>query len=376
MKRKTIALLMTLALAVSMLAGCGSKDAKDTGSDSKGASSEDSSGTEADGADAADDQSDSGEGADAADDQADGAAEESGAAGDGEAFKIGVIQLAEHPALDESYKGFLEGLKEAGFEEGKNLSVDYQNAQGEQANCLTIADKFVNDNVDLILAIATPAAQAAASKTTEIPILITAVTDPASSGLVDANDAPGGNVSGTSDLTPVKEQIDLLHQLLPDAKKVGILYCSAEDNSEFQADLAVEALDAQGMSGEKFTFSTLDEIQSVVDSMKGKVDAIYAPTDNKVAEGMATISMIATEAGLAVIGGESGMVDGGALATYGLSYFNLGKMTGAQAASILKGEAETATMPIGYLQAEDCQFSYNQDTADALKITIDPSQYE
>lgn len=324
MKKKLLAMVMTAAMAVTMLGGCGGE---------KNAAS-------------------------------------------GDTFKVGVIQLTEHPALDASYEGFVEGLKEAGYEEGKNLSIDYQNAQGEQANCLTIADKFVNDKVDLILAIATPAAQAAASKTTEIPILVTAVTDPASAGLVESNEVPGGNVSGTSDLTPVKEQIDLLHTLLPDAKNVGILYCSAEDNSEFQADMAVGALTDLGMAGEKYTFSTLDEIQAVVESMKGNVDAIYVPTDNKVAEGMATISMIATEAGLAVITGEGGMVDNGGLATYGLSYFNLGKLTGSQAASIFNGEADTAEMPIGYLDAAECEFSYNKETADALGITIDPAQFK
>lgn len=358
MKRKLLAMIMTTALAVSMLAGCGSNG----GSTDAGTASDVDGTVDGDVQEENQDES-----------QAEG---ETDPAAEGETFKIGVIQLAEHPALDASYEGFVEGLKEAGYEEGKNITIDYQNAQGEQANCVTIADKFVNDGVDLILAIATPAAQAAASKTTEIPILVTAVTDPASSGLVDTNEVPGGNVSGTSDLTPVKEQIDLLHELLPEAKNVGILYCSAEDNSKFQADLAMESLDALGMTGEEYTFATLDEIQSVVDSMKGKVDAIYAPTDNKVAEGMATVSMIATEAGLAVITGESGMVDNGGLATYGLSYFNLGKMTGGQAAAIFNGEAETATMPIGYLAAEDCEFSYNQETADALGITIDPAKFQ
>lgn len=369
MKKKALAILMIMALGISMLTGCGSGEEKDAGS-SQGENAEGEELPENGDQEEGEAQVESGR--QSGQDEVDGGE----APAEGETFKVGVIQLAEHPALDAAYEGFLEGLKEAGFEEGKNLTVDYQNAQGDQSNCQTIADKFVNDDVDLILAIATPAAQAAASKTTEIPILVTAVTDPASSGLVESNEAPGGNVSGTSDLTPVKEQIDLLHDLLPDAKHVGILYCSAEDNSEFQADIAVESLEALGMTGEKYTFSTLDEIQAVMDSMKTKVDAIYVPTDNKVAEGMTTVSMLATEAGLAVICAESGMVDGGGLATFGLSYLNLGKLTGEQAASILKGEAETSTMPIGYLKAEDCEFSYNEETAEALNITIDPSKYE
>lgn len=332
MKRKIAALMMTAVLAVSMLAGCGSEG-------TSGGDTQKTDDTE-------------------------------------KTIKIGVIQLAEHPALDASCQGFVDGLKEAGYEDGKNIEIIYENAQGEQANCQTIAEKLVNDKVDLILAIATPAAQAVANKTKDIPILVTAVTDPASSGLVDTNEVPGGNVSGTSDLTPVKEQIALLKDLIPDAKTVGILYCSAEDNSKFQANIAMETLKSNGLTGAEYTFSKLDEIQGVVDSMKGKVDAIYIPTDNMAAEGMATISMIATEAGLATIVGESGMVDNGGLATYGLSYYNLGRLTAEQAVSILKGEAETATMPIGYLEAADCEFSYNKDTAAALGITVDPSKYE
>lgn len=362
MKKKLITILLTVAMTAAMLAGCGSGNGQQA---STGESGQDKSQQQEDAS------SDEG---DAEQEQPEnGAAENASAEGN---FKIGIIQLAEHPALDAAYEGFVEGLKDAGYEDGVNITIDYQNAQGEQANCQTIAEKFVNDKMDLVLAIATPAAQAMVSKTTEIPILVTAVTDPASSGLVDSNEAPGGNVSGTSDLTPVREQIDLLHQLLPEAKTVGILYCSSEDNSEYQADIAVEALEALGMTGEKYTISTLDEIQAVVDSMKGKVDAIYTPTDNKVAEGMPTVSMIATEAGIPTIVGESGMVESGGMVTYGLSYFNLGKMTAEQAVSILKGEADTATMPIGYLSAEDCEFDYNQETADALGITIDPSKFQ
>ncbi len=327
-KKKLISMIMALSLAATLLAGCGTKDKQ--GSENP----------------------------------------------DDKVYKIGVIQLMQHPALDAAYEGFVEALKEEGYEDGKNISIDYQVAQGEQANCITIADKFVNDKVDLILAIATPAAQAVASKTTTIPILVTAVTDPAESGLVASNEKPGGNVSGTSDMTPVKEQIDLLHDLLPDAKNVGVLYCSSEDNSKIQAELALESLNALQMTGKEYTFSTLDEIQAVVSSMKGKVDAIYVPTDNKAADGMSTITMLATEAGLPVIVGESGMVDNGGLATFGLSYLTLGKMTGKQAVSIFKGEAETATMPIGYISMEECEFAYNKETAEALNITIDPSKYQ
>jgi len=254
-------------------------------------------------------------------------------------YKIGVCQLVHHDALDAAYKGFVDGLKEAGFEEGKNLKIDYQNAQGEQSNCATIASKLVNDQDDLILAIATPAAQAVANATTDIPIVVTAVTDPAESGLAESNEAPGMNVTGTSDLNPIEEQMNLLVKLVPDAKKVAVLYCSSETNSKIQADLAKTAGEALGLEVTDATVSNSNEIQQVVQSLVGKVDAIYAPTDNMIAAGMATVAMVANENKIPVICGESGMVEAGGLATYGIDYYELGKLSGAQAAKILNGES-------------------------------------
>ena len=281
-------------------------------------------------------------------------------------FKIGVLQLVQHAALDASNKGFFAALDEAGVK----YEVDQQNASGEQANCVTIAEKLVNDKSDLILAIATPAAQAVSGVTKDIPILLTAVTDPAASGLVDDNAAPGGNVSGTSDLTPVKEQIDLLKQLLPDAKKVGLLYCSAESNSELQISMAKEACDASGLTYEEYTVPSSNEIQSVVESMVGKVDVIYAPTDNVSAAGMATVSMGATDNKIPVICGEAGMVEAGGLATYGIDYYQLGYMAGEQAIDILTKGADVSKMPIGYLPAERCELTVNKTTADALDVNV------
>ena len=228
-------------------------------------------------------------------------------AADGKLFKIGVIQLVQHEALDSANKGFFAALDDAGIE----YEADQQNASGEQANCLTIAEKLVNDGNDLILAIATPAAQAVAGVTEDIPILLTAVTDPAASGLVSDNAKPGVNVSGTSDLTPVKEQIELLQQLLPDAKHIGLLYCSAESNSELQIAMAKEACDAAGITYEEYTVPSSNEIQSVVESMVGKVDAIYTPTDNTMAAGMATVAMVANDNKIPTICGEAGMVNAG-----------------------------------------------------------------
>lgn len=281
-------------------------------------------------------------------------------------YKIGILQLVQHTALDAANEGFIAALDESGI----RYEADQQNASGDQSACQTIASKFANDKKDLILAIATPAAQAVAGAVTDTPVLVTAVTDPAESGLVDTNEKPGGNVTGTSDLTPVKEQIELLKKILPDAKKIGILYCSAESNSSIQAELAAGAIQEAGMTSQNFTVSSSNEIQTVMQSMVGKVDAVYAPTDNTIAAGMATVGMVANDNKLPVICGESGMVENGGLATYGIDYYQLGYLTGQQAVKILTEGASPADMPIEYLPIDKCQLTVNQETAKALGIDV------
>ncbi|WP_407427576.1 ABC transporter substrate binding protein [Treponema sp.] len=283
-------------------------------------------------------------------------------------IKIGIIQYVEHPALDKSYKGFVDGLAEAGYIDGQNISIDYQNAQNEPSNCVTIGNKFVNDKDDLILAIATPAAQAVANLTKDIPILVTAVTDPESAKLVKSNAKPETNVSGTSDLTPVAEQIKLLKKIVPNAKTVGLLYCSAEANSIFQLGLAKAACDANGLQYIESSVSASNEIQQVTQSLVGKVDALYVPTDNMFAAGIANVAMVATAAKLPVICGEEGMVSSGGLATYGINYYELGKQTAVQAVAILRDGKKPADMPIEYL--EKCDLSVNKETAAAIGIEI------
>ncbi|WP_124068279.1 ABC transporter substrate-binding protein [Clostridium sp. E02] len=285
---------------------------------------------------------------------------------EGKSYTIGVLQLVQHAALDASNQGFVKALDDAGL----NYTIDQQNASGDQSTCQTIASKLVNDGDDLILAIATPAAQAVVGNTSDIPVLITAVTDPASSDLVESNDAPAGNVSGTSDLTPVKEQIALLKKILPDAKTVGILYCTAESNSGIQAEMAKKAIEAEGMTAVDYTVSSSNEIQTVVTSMVGTVDAIYAPTDNTIAAGMTTVAMVANDNGIPTICGEEGMVKAGGLATYGINYYELGYLTGQQAVKILKDGADISTMPIEYLPIEKCELTVNEETAKSLGIDV------
>ena len=284
----------------------------------------------------------------------------------GDTYKIGVLQLTEHAALDASNEGFIAALDDAGI----SYEVDQQNAQNDQSACQTIASKLVNDGDDLILTIGTPAAQAVASATSDIPIIGTAITDFAESGLVTDNEAPGGNVTGSSDLTPVADQIELLEQLVPDAKTVGLLYCTAESNSEVQIAMAEEALDAAGIAHERYSVSSSNEIQQVIESMVGKVDAIYTPTDNTIAAGMATVSMVANENDLPVIVGCDTMVEDGGLASYSINYYDLGYKAGEMAVEILTEGADPAEMPIEYLAAEDCQLIANQATADEIGIDI------
>lgn len=281
--------------------------------------------------------------------------------------EIGIIQYTAHPALDAARDGFIAKLEELGYKDGENCTIDIQNAQADQSNLKTISQKFVNDGKNLILAIATPAAQSIAAETSDIPILITAVTDPAASGLVNDNNAPGTNVSGTSDLTPVKEQIALLKQVLPDAKKIAIMYCSGEQNSVIQADMAKEAAAENGLEATDLTVSNTNDVAQVTESAIGKYDAIYIPTDNILASAMPLVTSITNPKGLPVFVGEQGMVEGGGLASVGINYTSLGEATGKMAADILGG-ADISTMPIQY--DNNPELIINKTAADELGITF------
>lgn len=283
-------------------------------------------------------------------------------------YDIGIIQLVEHPALDAAREGFVKGMADNGLKEGENVTIDVQNAQNDQSNLKTIAQKFVSEDKDLVLAIATPAAQSIAAETTDIPILITAVTDPAASGLCETNEAPGGNVTGTSDLTPIKEQIELLHQILPEAKNIAIMYNSGEQNSVIQADMAEAAAAELGITSERKTVTNTNDVAQVTSSLVGKFDAVYIPTDNTLASSMPLVSSITNPAGLPLIVGEQGMVEGGGLASVAVSYSDLGEMTGKMAVEILVNGADPATMPIGY--TENPQLIINPTAAAELGIEI------
>ncbi|WP_417062071.1 ABC transporter substrate-binding protein [Enorma massiliensis] len=288
------------------------------------------------------------------------------AASSGTTYRIGVLQLTQHSALDAANEGFIRALDESGI----SYEADQQNANNEQSACTTIASTFVNDGVDLILAIATPAAQACLNATTEIPIVGTAITDFAESGLVESNDAPGGNLTGTSDMNPVADQIALLTQLVPDAAQVGLLYCTAESNSEIQIQMAEEELDGLGIGHERYSFSSTNELQTVVETMVGQVDAVYAPTDNTVAAAMSQVSATTNEVGIPTICGEVGMVENGGLASVSINYEELGYRAGEMAVQILTEDADPATMPVETMGADECDLVYNQQTADEIGVDV------
>ena len=333
MKKKFFALLLTGIMAMSLMTGCG--DAPANSNEQGSVESTDTASVE-DNTDAE------------------------------EVFQIGVLQLMQHAALDAANEGFIAALDASDIK----YEVDQQNASGDSSTCVTVADKFVNDGKDLIYTIATPAAQAVAGATSDIPVVGSAITDYVEAGLIDSNDAPGGNVTGSSDMNPIDAQLDLLIRLVPAAKTIGVFYSADEDNSILQANLFTTAAEAKGLTVEKFTISNSNEIQTVVQSMEGKIDACWVPTDNKLAAGMATVAMIANEIKLPIIAGESNMVTEGALATYGLDYYQLGYLAGEMAVDILKNGKKPADMPIQFLPADKCELAVNEETAKAIGIDV------
>ena len=286
--------------------------------------------------------------------------------------KVGVIQLMKHDALDASYQGFKDVLVAAGV---KEENIRYEIA-GEQANCTTVADALVNGGNHLIYAIATPALQAAAATTEMIPIVGCAVTDYEETKLVSSNEAPGGNITGASDLTPIKEQFDLITQLLPQAKKVAIMYCGSEDNSKLQAKIAIDAAKAKNLEYKEYKVSDSNDIQAVTQQIANdKKDVIDIPTDNLLATYMTSVESMTSPAGIPIIAGEEGMTKAGGYATYGLNYYNLGKVAGNQALAILKGEKTAANTPISYLDASNCQMIVNLKIAKKLGLSTNKADY-
>ncbi len=288
-----------------------------------------------------------------------------------DAFVVGICQLVQHEALDAATQGFKDALVKEFGEDG--VIFEEQNAAGDPATCSTICDGFVTEGVDLILANATPALQAAATATDSIPVLGTSITEyGVALDLDNFNGVVGTNVSGTSDLAPLDEQAKMVTELCPDAKTVGILYCASEANSVYQAEVVKAELEKAGLTVNVYTFSDSNDVAAVTGTACDECDALYIPTDNTAASCTEAINNVAQPAGVPIIAGEEGLCKGCGVATLSISYYELGVATGEMAAKILKGEANVAEMEIGY--DPNPVKKYNPELAEALGITI-PDDY-
>lgn len=338
MRKKVLAGIMTTAMVMAMMTGCGSTDAtKDT--------------------------------------QAAGAA-------DGK-YTIGISQFAEHGSLDNCREGFLEGLKSAGIEEGVDLTVEYQNAQADTGTASTISDNFVSKNVDLICAIATPSAMSAynSCQDSEIPVVYTAVSDPVGAGLADEEGKSAGNITGTSDKLPVEEQLKMIRNLMPEAQKIGILYTTSEANSVSTIKEYKELAGKYDFEIVDSGINTVADVEMAAKDLASKVDCISNLTDNTVVSALQTVIAAADEKNIPVFGSEIEQVKSGCLASMGIDYVALGKQTGEMAAKILKGEAKAEEMPyevcsgaslyVNTAVAEKLAFGLEQDTIDSAAEVFD-----
>ena len=281
-------------------------------------------------------------------------------------YTVGIVQLVEHPALDAATEGFKQAIiDELGADA---VTFDYQNAQNDANTCSTIANQFVSNKVDLIMANATAALEAAAAATADIPILGTSVTEyGVALGLKDFNGTVGGNISGTSDLAPLDKQAEMITQWCPNAQKVGLLYCSKEPNSQYQVDVVKAELEEKGLTATLYPFTDSNDLAQICTTAAANNDVIYVPTDNTVAENTGIITNICEPAKIPVIAGEEGICSGCGIATLSISYYDLGYATGKMAVKILTGKEDISTMPIGYAETQTPK--YNKQICDALGIT-------
>ena len=292
-----------------------------------------------------------------------------GGSGSGK-YTVGICQLVQHPALDAATQGFQDALTKALGED--KVTFDVQNASGEPTNCTTIVNKFVSSKVNLIMANATPALQAAVEATKDIPVLGTSVTDYASALEIEGwTGTVGGNVSGTSDLAPLDGQAAMIQELFPDAKTVGILYCSSEANSQYQVDVITGYLQELGFTVTPYSFTDTNDVASVAQAACAS-DVIYIPTDNTAASNTEAIANVVLPAKVPVVAGEAGICGGCGVATLSISYYDLGYATGEMAAKVLTGEAKISELPVQY--APEFTKQYNAANCEALGVTV-PEDY-
>lgn len=283
--------------------------------------------------------------------------------------KIGILQLVEHPSLDAAREGFVEALKDAGYVEGENLTIDYQNAQGDVNNNMTIAQNFVADGNDLIFAITTSSAQAVAKTTQDIPIIFTAITDPVGANLVESLEKPGGNVTGTSDTHPnaIKNTIKSIKEFFPETKKVGIVYNSGEPNAVTNVENAKKVLKEIGLEPVFASISTSSEVKQAAESLVDRVDVFYVPKDNTVVASLESIIKVANEHDKPTFVGEGDSVKRGTFASFGFEYHDLGYTTGKMAVDVLKGK-KPSEIPVGF--PESLELYINKSAAKEEGITL------
>lgn len=289
----------------------------------------------------------------------------------GNSIKIGITQIVEHPALDAARDGIVDAFKDKGYEDGKKIKIDFQNAQDDMPTTQTIAEKFVNDNVDLIAAISTPSAQAALNATQKanknIPIVVTAVTDPVEAGLVKTMEKSENNVTGTSDAVLIEGQFELIKKLVPKAKSIGIVYNTSEINSQIQVEQAKTAATEFDFDIVTSGITNTNEIPQALDAILGKIDVLYVPTDNKIASAISIVTQKCYSKNIPVIGAESAHVNNGALATAGIDYYELGYETGLKAVEIIQGKSPTE---IPVTTAKETSVVINEDAVKKLNITV------
>lgn len=282
-------------------------------------------------------------------------------------FQIGITQITSHPGIDAIHDGFVDGMTEAGYVDGENVKYDFQNAQGEMSNAQKIAQKFVGDKVDLIFSISTPSSQAVAKATKTIPIIFGAVTDPISAGLVSSVEKPGGNITGTSDVWPYKDQIALLLKIDPDVKKLGVVYNPGESNSAFAMGLIEQACKELGLELITASVSGTAEVYNAARSLVGRVDALYSSADNTVISAIESLIKTAQTAKIPCIAGESDSVERGALATWGTNYYEIGKESAKLAVRVLKGE-NPGDIPV--IRETNTDLYINMKAAEAMGVSI------
>ena len=294
-----------------------------------------------------------------------------GTADTDEVIKIGTLNFIEHESLSAAEAGFYQALEDNGYIEGENLEIESVSAQGAQDNLNPMAEQIVNSN-DMILSLGTATTQALANVEQEKPILFTAVTDPVSAGLIESQEAPGGNITGTSDYMPIDQQIKLLLSLDPEAQSVGVIYNSSEPNSEIQAKEAIQYIEDAGLEAVVTTVTSTNDVQQNLMSIARDIDLLYIPTDNTIAGTMPTVKEITIDNQIPSVLGAPEMVEAGGLATYSIDYASLGYQAGELAVKILKGQAEPATTP--YENADELILVVNEEVAEALGIDPDSIQ--